>query len=92
MAIVVKRRGHVEGFDEKKVYGSIYAACASAHLEEKSCEKLAEKITKQVKAFATKKRELQAKEIHLYVEKELKKVDKELAFYYDQHVPNLKKL
>jgi len=42
---IVKRKGHVEKFDEKKVYGSVYASCASADYDEAECEKLSEKIT-----------------------------------------------
>ena len=92
MVTVVKRKGHKEKFDERKLYASIYAACASAHLEELSCEKAAKKITEVVKKQIKNNKELQASEIHKKVEKELKKIDKELAFFYDQHLPNLKKL
>lgn len=92
MSAIVKRRGHTEKFDEKKVYGSVYAACASAHCAEMLCEKTAEEITKRVKQFIKKKKEVHSGEIRRKIETELKKIDEELAFFYEHHLPNLKKL
>ena len=92
MPIVVKRKGHKEMFDEKKVYGSVYAACASAHYDEMRCEKIAEELTKKIKKFTKIKKEIQSTELRKKIENELKKRDEDLAFFYEQHLPNLKKL
>lgn len=92
MAIIVKRKGHKEIFDERKVYGSVYAACASAHCDEMQCEKIADGVTKRVKMFVKNKKEIQSTEIRKKIETELKNKDEELAFFYEQHLPNLKKL
>ncbi|MFQ6119295.1 MAG: ATP cone domain-containing protein [Methanosarcinales archaeon] len=92
MPIVVKRRGYKEKFDEKKVYGSVYAACASAHYDEIECEKIAEEITEEIKKWVRDKEEIQSIEIRRKIESELKKRDEELLFFYEQHLPNLKKL
>lgn len=92
MSILVKRKGHKEKFDERKTYGSVYAACASAHYSEKKCEKVAEEITKKVKVSIKKKKEVQSLEIRRKIASELKKKNKELAFFYEQHLPNLKEL
>lgn len=92
MAIIVKRKGHREKFDEKKVYGSVYAACASAHYDEMRCEKTAEELTKKIKKFVKNKKEVQSTELRRRIEDELKKKNEELAFFYEQHLPNLKKL
>ncbi len=89
---VVKRKDHTEEFDEKKVYGSVYAACASAHYNEMQCEGIAEEITKNIKKFVKNKKEIPSTEIRKKIESELKKKDEELAFFYEQHLPNLKKL
>ena len=89
---VVKRKGHVEKFDEKKVYGSVYAACASAHYEKLKCEKIADEVTRKIKKFVTNKGETSSTEIRKKIENELKKKNKELAFFYEQHLPNLKRL
>ncbi len=92
MLAIIKRRGHKEEFDEKKVYGSVYAACASAHYNETQCEKTAEKVTNTIKKFIKGKKQIQSEELRRKIESELKKKDKELAFFYEQHLPNLKKL
>ena len=89
---VVKRKGHTEDFDERKVYASVYAACASAHYEEMECEKIAEKLTKKIKRFIKSKKQAESSEIRRRIENELKKQDEELAFFYEQHLPNLKRL
>jgi transcriptional regulator NrdR family protein len=92
MTNIVKRRGHKEKFDEKKVYGSVYAACASAHYPEGKCEKIADQITKKVKKFVASKKAVTSEDLRNKIESELKKKDKELCFYYEQHLPDLKKL
>jgi len=89
---VVKRKGHTEEFDEKKVYGSVYAACASAHYNEMQCERIAGEATKKVKKLLKNKKEISSTEIRKKIESELKKKDEELAFFYEQHLPNLKRL
>ena len=89
---IVKRKGHTEEFDEKKVYGSVYAACASAHYDESSCEKTADSVTKAVKKMVKSKKSIHSSKIREKINAELKRKGKELAFYYEQHLPNLRKL
>ena len=57
-SVVVKRKGHTEDFDERKLYGSVYAACASAHRHELICEKTADDISKKVKKWIKGKKSL----------------------------------
>lgn len=92
MALVVKRKGHREAFDERKVYGSVYAACASAHYDEAGCEKVAYQITEKIKKFVKNKKEIPSAALREKVESELDKKDEELAFFYRHHLPNLKRL
>ena len=61
------------------------------HLE-MQCEETAEEITEKVKKFVRNKKEVQSIEIRKKIESELKKKNEELAFFYEQHLPNLKKL
>ena len=89
---IIKRKGHTEDFDERKVYASVYAACASAHYDEIQCEKTAEKVTNNIKKFVKNKKQTESLEIRKRIEYELKKQDEELAFFYEQHLPNLKRL
>ena len=92
MTIIVKRKGHKEVFDEKKTYASVYAACISAQYNERKCENIADKITKKIERFVTSKKTIKSTEIRKAINQELIKMDKELAFFYEQHLPNLKHL
>ena len=89
---IVKRKGHIEEFDERKAYASVYAACASAHYDESGCEKTADSVTKAVKKLVKNKKKILSSKIRERISAELKRKDRELAFYYEQHLPNLKKL
>jgi len=80
---VVKREGHTEEFDERKAYGSVYAACASAQYDEMQCEKIAGEVIKKVKRLLKNKKEILSTEIRKKIKSELKKKDEELAFFYE---------
>ncbi|MDY6761584.1 MAG: ATP cone domain-containing protein [Candidatus Nanohaloarchaea archaeon] len=92
MATVVKRRGHEEEFDERKVYGSVYAACASAREDERTCETVADAVTERVKSAAEGTGALPSEDIREMVRDELAERDERLAFFYDKHLPDLDNL
>jgi transcriptional regulator NrdR family protein len=92
MATIVKRKGHTEKFDEKKVYASVYAACTSAHYHETECESVADEITGKIKKMLHGKKSVNSGSIRKEVAKLLHKKDKDLAFFYEFHLPNLKRL
>lgn len=48
MGHLIKRAGHKEEFDSKKLYASIYASCLAAHESIKTAESTAELVTKEV--------------------------------------------
>ena len=82
---IVKRRGGQEEFDEKKAYASVYSASRVGGLKEKEAERLADKITKQVKKWVDKKKLIDSKQIFTLVVKLLNKENKEVAFLYETH-------
>jgi len=82
---IVKRKGHQEEFDEKKIYASVYSACLVDGLKEKEAERLADKITKQLKKWIDKKKLVDSKDIFNQVTKLLNKENKEVAFLYETH-------
>ncbi|MDY6769430.1 MAG: ATP cone domain-containing protein [Candidatus Nanohaloarchaea archaeon] len=92
MAEVVKRRGHTEEFDERKVYGSIYAACASAGRDEDACERIADEVSTEIRERAESADALPTDEIRDIVSDELAERDEELSFYYEKHLPDLDNL
>jgi len=48
MIIIVKRKGHKEDFDIKKVYASVYAACLNVDMHEGEAELIADKVSSEV--------------------------------------------
>ncbi len=82
---IVKRKGHKEKFDEKKVYGSCFAACLNVHMEKHNAEKCADKSTKDVVKWIRKKKVVTSDQIFGEVVKVLKKHDKNAAFMYETH-------
>ena len=82
---IVKRRGHTEEFDERKVYASCYAACLSSHVPHMEAEKICEKVSKEIKTWARKKKQADSLEIFKKVISAMKKHNKDAAFMYETH-------
>lgn len=83
--LIVKRKGHTEKFDEKKLYGSVYAACSISGMKEKQCESVASEVNKKIKKGLAKKGKVNSHEIMKMATAELKKKSKEAAFMYETH-------
>ena len=82
---IVKRRGHTEVYDERKVYGSCYFACRSAHLSEKESEEISKKVCISVTKWIKAKKVVSSSEIFKFLVQELKKHDEDAAFLYETH-------
>ncbi len=83
---VVKRKGHTEKFDERKVYASCYAACMTCGLHENGCEIIASNVSKEIKKWVRKKKHVTSNQIFRKVVSHLKKVHKPAAFMYETHM------
>ena len=82
---VVKRHGHTESFDERKIYASVYESCHAAQLSTKQAEKIAASVTDTIKKWAEKKDHVNSHEIHKEVVKVLHKHHADVAFLYETH-------
>ena len=85
MALVIKRRGKKQTFDEKKIYGSVYSACMECEMGEKKCEAVAEEIVGDVKKFLKGKTKVNSTEIFGFVIQRLAKKHEPAAFMYQTH-------
>ena len=84
---IIKRRGHSEPFDEKKIYASAYAACLNAELGEQKCEEVAEKVMKEItKEIKSRHNAVDSSELAELTHKALEKFDKDVAFLYKTHL------
>lgn len=82
---IVKRRGHKEKFDGKKLYASVYYACKSVELGRKACESISEKVLKKLKTQLKSKKVVDANYIFEKAGMELEKHDKHAALMYKTH-------
>ena len=85
MTHIVKRRGHRERFDERKVYASVYAACLSSHTDHRKAKRIAAKVTDDVKKWVSKKKDVTSGQIAKQVVKLLGRHNKDAAFMYMTH-------
>ena len=83
---MVKRQGHMEKFDERKLYASIFASCLAAQIPERESEKISDSVSKQVIKDISKKDSITAHYIYMQVMRNLKKKDENAAFMYDSHM------
>ncbi|MBI2647657.1 hypothetical protein HYW99_04210 [Candidatus Woesearchaeota archaeon] len=82
---IVKRKGHIEVYDERKVYGSCYFACRNAHLSELEAEKVCQKVCNEANKFVNKKKVVTSNEIFKFLIEELRKHNEDAAFLYETH-------
>ena len=82
---IVKRRGHKEPFDPRKIYGSTYAACRNTHLSETQSEKIAETVSARIEKWVADKKELSSDQIFRQIIVVLKELHPDAAFLYETH-------
>ena len=82
---IVKRKGHTEMYDERKVYGSCYFACRNAHLSEKESEEICGKVCVSINKWVKKQKVVSSNDIFKALAQELKKHNEDAAFLYETH-------
>ena len=82
---IVKRAGHTELYDERKVYGSCFFACRNAHLSEQEAEEICKKICASITKWIKKHKVVSSNEIFKILIEELKKHNEDAAFLYETH-------
>lgn len=82
---IVKRKGHSEIYDERKVYGSCFFACRNAHLSEKEAEEICRKVSEAVTKWVKARKIVSSNGIFKMLIEELKKHNDDAAFLYETH-------
>ena len=82
---IVKRAGHTEKFDEKKVYATCFAACMNAHVGKEEAEKICRKVAAGIKRWITGKKVVTSEMIFREATLLMKKEHKNAAFMYETH-------
>ncbi len=85
MSHIVKRKGHTEVFDAKKIYASVFASCKTLRMTDEQAELIAVTVTKEVVNLFKDSPELTAHTIHKVVADSIKKYNPDAAYMYDTH-------
>ena len=82
---IVKRAGHTELYDERKVYGSCFFACRNAHLSEQEAEEICKKVAAALTKWVKAKKIVSSNDIFRILIQELKKHNEDASFLYETH-------
>ena len=82
---IVKRKGHTELYDERKVYSSCFFSCRNAHLSEKESEEICNKISAEITKWIKNHKIVSSNDIFRKLADELKKHNADAAFLYETH-------
>lgn len=83
--IIVKRRGHRERYDERKVYASVYSACLAAGEPEGSAEKISAAVAREVTRAAAEWKTVRSDQIFRLAIVELGQRSPKAVFLYENH-------
>ncbi len=82
---IVKRGGHTESYDSKKLYASVYAAALSMRTPAGTAELIAGEVVKHVETWIGKKHEVTSNDIRRVAHERLTTINQEAATIYKLH-------
>ena len=82
---IVKRKGHTEPYDSRKLYASIYAACLAVRATQGEAELVAAQVIKDFEAWLKKKHEVTAADIRRIAGKHLAAYNDNAGLIYLKH-------
>jgi transcriptional regulator NrdR family protein len=82
---IVKRKGHSEYFDARKVYGSVYAACMTLRMHDTEAELIADMVSHEIEEQVKTKEGLTTPTLHKMVSESLLKYHPDAAYMYEHH-------
>ncbi len=85
MKHIVKRAGHSENYDERKLYASIYAACLSVREHPGSAELVAQEVVEQFARWLESKHEISSNDIRRVAGSYLKQLNPDAGHMYLLH-------
>lgn len=85
MQHIVKRAGHSEPYDNRKLYASIYAACLSVREHPGTAELIAQEVTEDVEKWLASKHEVTSNDIRKQASESLKVINPDAGHIYLHH-------
>ncbi len=85
MKHIVKRGGHVELYDSRKLYASVYACALSVREPVEAAELIAETVVKHVDEWLQPKHEVTSADIHRVAAVRLKDINQDAGYMYEHN-------
>lgn len=85
MKHIVKRAGHAESYDVRKLYASIYSACMAVRGKQQTAETIADNVCKQFEEWLGTKHEVTSKDILHKASSILVQFNEDAAWIYKHH-------
>ena len=85
MKHIVKRRGHTEAYDERKLYAAVFSACQSVREPSGSAELIADKVVSDINEWMGNKHEVTSNDIRANAALHLKAYNPDAAYIYLHH-------
>ena len=83
--LIVKRAGHTESYDQRKLYASIYSACLAVREAPQTAELIAEKVVAEVEKWLELKHEVTSGDLKLRAQASLKTLNPDAFYIYENH-------
>lgn len=85
MQHIVKRAGHRETYDQRKLYASIFSACISVREHPGTAELVAQEVVEQFEAWMATKHEVTSTDISHQVGLALQIINPDAGYIYKHH-------
>lgn len=81
---LVKRKGHDEHYDDRKVYASVYAAAINSHKSEQESEHMAEEVMRKVSKWIDEQDSVTSSDIRKHIVQNIP--DEDVKLMYRHHL------
>ena len=82
---IVKRAGHTEPYDERKLYAAIYSACLAVRETQATSEMIADKVCSELNDWLNKKHEVTSHDIRVHAAQHLQSYNEDAAWIFKHH-------
>lgn len=82
---IVKRAGHSEEFDQRKLYASVFSTLRVVGVSDQEAELVSEKVVQYVEQSLASKHEVTSKDILHRATKHLRQFNEDAAYLYEHH-------
>lgn len=82
---IIKRKGHKEPFDERKLYASVYAACTTLRVSDEEAETISQMVTDEMKEEFKNTEEIASDRLQKSTAQSLQKYHPDAAYIYKSH-------